>query len=163
MPAPPKYTAEVLLPMFRRAATLRNEMRAAGFTDNGGAIHSAERILDILGQRLCYPRLSHIAGIRSHPNAEFTEAALAAHRRGEKVRIEHVAPLRALTMEVIALHADGRTDDELLDHVRRHYRLVLLTAEETQALNHSNRSKMDADRIAHLRVVRPGVSKSGAS
>jgi hypothetical protein len=33
--------------MFRKAAALRNEMIAAGFTDNGGAIHSAERILNI--------------------------------------------------------------------------------------------------------------------
>jgi hypothetical protein len=43
-----KYDAANLIPMFRLAARLRNEMKNAGFTDNGGAIHSAERILNIL-------------------------------------------------------------------------------------------------------------------
>jgi len=42
-----KYYSGNLIPMFRKAAALRNEMIAAGFTDNGGAIHSAERILNI--------------------------------------------------------------------------------------------------------------------
>ena len=41
--------------MFRKAAMMRNEMLADGFTDNGGAIHSASRILDILCHRVCYP------------------------------------------------------------------------------------------------------------
>jgi hypothetical protein len=53
----------------------RNEMLAAGFTDNGGAIHSAERILDILGQRLKYPGLSHGNALRHYPKAEFSDAA----------------------------------------------------------------------------------------
>lgn len=50
--------------MFRLAAELRRRMLDAGFSDNGGAIHSAERILNILGQRLCYPGLSHINNLR---------------------------------------------------------------------------------------------------
>ena len=45
--------------MFRLAAKLCKRMRAAGFTDNGGAIHSAERILNMLGLCLVYPDLSH--------------------------------------------------------------------------------------------------------
>ena len=55
-----KYRPEILIPMFRKAAKFRNDMLNAGFTDNGGAIHSAERILNILGQRLKYPELNHI-------------------------------------------------------------------------------------------------------
>ena len=76
-----KYSANNLVPMFRKAATLRNEMLASGFTDNGGAIHSAERILDILGQRLNYPNLSHLNNLRDYPNAELSPAALEAHQR----------------------------------------------------------------------------------
>jgi len=37
-----KYEPLQLIEMFRMAAALRNEMLSVGFTDNGGAIHSAE-------------------------------------------------------------------------------------------------------------------------
>jgi hypothetical protein len=43
-----KYDPATLVRMFRKAAKFPQEMLDAGFTDNGGAIHSAERILDIL-------------------------------------------------------------------------------------------------------------------
>lgn len=155
-----KYRSEVLLPMFRKAADLRESMLAEGFTDNGGAIHSASRILDILGQRVCYPGLSHINGLRSYPGGEFTESAWKAHNAGERVLIEHVSPLRALTVAAIALHTKGASDDEILDYVRRHYRLVHLTAAETSALNKRNRSKLDPERIGHLRLVKRPVHNS---
>src|SRR3954463_10815932 len=96
-----KYSAETLIPMFRKAAALRDEMIAAGFTDNGGAIHSASRILDILGLRLNYPNLSHINSLRHHANAECSPAALKAIASGDRVFIEHVSPLRALTRAAI--------------------------------------------------------------
>ena len=104
-----KYVPETLVPMFRKAAALRNEMVASGFTDNGGAIHSAERILDILGLRLNYPRLTHINNLRDHPDAEFSLAALAAHERGDQVFIEHVSPLRDLTRHAIGVLDRGAT------------------------------------------------------
>ena len=50
-----KYTATNLIPAFRIAVRARNEMRGVGFTDNGGAIASATRVLDILGMHVCYP------------------------------------------------------------------------------------------------------------
>ena len=150
-----KYFPQNLIPMFRKAAGLRNEMIASGFTDNGGAIHSAERILDILGQRLNYPRLTHINNLRSHPGAEFSRAALEAHERGEKVLIEHVSPIRDFTRCAIAEIDNGASDQEITDYVRRHYRLVLLTTEEIQRLNKINRSQMTTDRLgqAGIKVV----------
>ena len=138
--------------MFRKAAALRNEMLASGFTDNGGAIHSAERILDILGQRLNYPGLTHINNLRGYPNAEFSVAALSAAERGERIFIEHVSPLRDLTRRAIAVLDQGATDQELADFVVRHYRLVLLSAEETQHLNRINRSRMTADRLGEAGI-----------
>lgn len=63
-PRPKKYEPLKLVEMFRLAAKLRAQMIAGGFTDNGGAIHSAERILNILGLRLCYPQLSHITAVQ---------------------------------------------------------------------------------------------------
>ena len=147
-----KYLPENLVPMFRKAATLRNEMLASGFTDNGGAIHSAERILDILGQRLNYPRLTHINKLRQYPDAEFSVAALRAHERGERVFVEHVSPLRDLTRKAIGVLDRGASDQELIEFVIRHYRLVLLTAEETQHLNRVNRSRMTPDRLGEAGI-----------
>src|SRR3954464_4134628 len=92
-----KYEPAKLIAMFRMAAALRGQMQEVGFTDNGGAIHSAERILNILGLRLCYPGLTHINNLRHYPNAPFSAEALIAHKAGEKVLIEHVSPHRALT------------------------------------------------------------------
>lgn len=147
-----KYTSENLIPMFRKAASLRNEMMDFGFTDNGGAIHSAERILDILGLRLNYPGLSHINNLRNYPGAEFSFGALEAHERGEKVRIEHVSPHRAFTRGAIAELSSGISDEEFSSYVKRNYRLVLLTIEETKRLNKINRSRMTANRLGEAGI-----------
>lgn len=147
MARPPKYSPEVLIPVFRKAAAFRDEMLAAGFTDNGGAIHSAERILNILGQRLKYPGLSHINSFRHHPAAEFSEAAWEVHRAGGAVQIEHVSPLRHLTREAIRLVTNGATDAELVAFILAKYRLTLLTRDEMAALNKVNRSRMTEDRL----------------
>ncbi len=154
----PKYTVDNLIPMFIKAAALRNEMCDLGFTDNGGAIHSAERILDILGQRLKYPGLSHINNYKNYENAEFSVKALKAHKRGEKVLIEHVAPRRDFTCQAIDLlkkHSGDHTDfaDELKRFVKKHYRLVLLTPDETTHLNQLNRSKMKEGRLDEAGIV----------
>lgn len=116
-----------------------------------------ERILDILGQRLCYPRLSHINQLKTAEDAEASVSAEAARRRGEKVNIEHVAPLRALAKEVIARIDRGASDDELLAFIRATYRLVLLTPEETTMVNRLNRCRLTEDRIAEagIRLARP--------
>ena len=151
--------------MFREAAALRNKMIAAGFTDNGGAIHSAERILDILGQRLNYPRLSHSNNLRDYPGAEFSPAARAAHERGEKVLIEHVSPTRAFTRGAIEKIDSGASDREFKRYVKQHYRLVLLTAKETQRLNKMNRSQMTRDRLgkAGIRMKAPRRRRRAAA
>ena len=148
--------------MFRKAASLRNEMIASGFTDNGGAIHSAERILDILGQRLNYPGLNHINNLRNYPDAEFSPAALEAHERGEKVLIEHVSPTRAFTRGAMAEIDKVKGDQEFMDYVKRNYRLVLLTAEETRRLNKMNRSQMTPDRLGQANISIANRSPAGS-
>jgi hypothetical protein len=147
-PRPKKYEPLKLVEMFRLAAKLRAQMIAGGFTDNGGAIHSAERILNILGLRLCYPQLSHINNLRQLPDAPFSEDALVAHKAGQRVLIEHVNPHRALTRSALAEIEAGATDSQFLVFVRTHFRLALLTESETTRLNRLNRSKIDADRLA---------------
>jgi hypothetical protein len=130
-------------------------MLGAGFTDNGGAIHSAERILNILGPCLCYPQLSHINNLRDLPNAPFSEEALKAYKQGKRVLIEHVSPHRELTRLAISKIDAGATDAEFIDFVCEHYQLALLTEEETARLNKINRSRIDPSRLmsAGIRLV----------
>jgi hypothetical protein len=133
--------------MFRQAAALRNKMIAAGFTDNGGAIHSCERILDILGQRIKYPGLGHINNLRKFNRAVFSVGALAAYKKGGRVLIEHVSPIRNFTRRAIDLITEGCTDDELIAFVKHKYQLVLLTPVEARQLNKMNRSRMVVNRL----------------
>lgn len=142
-----KYDPDTLIAMFRLAAALRKQMLDVGFTDNGGAIHSAERILNILGLRLCYPDLTHINNLRDHPEAPFSEAALVAYKKGEKVLIEHVSPHRALTRQAIEQIEAGVNDDEFKKFVKKHFQLALLTETETIHLNSLNRSRLEPDRL----------------
>jgi hypothetical protein len=149
-----KYHSGNLIPMFRLAAKLCKEMRAAGFTDNGGAIHSAERILDILGLCLVYPDLSHINNLRKYKKAEFSVKARAAYDRGEKILIEHVSPARDFTRRAIE-KIDELDDDGFARFVKRHFRLVFLTPQETARLNRENRSKMSSKRLAGIKMAKP--------
>ena len=151
-PRESKYSPENLIRMFRKAAFLRNEMIDFGFTDNGGAIHSAERILDLLGLRLNYSGLNHINNLRNYPGAEFSPAALEAHERGERCWIEHVSPRRAFTRGAIREIDKGASVQEFTDYVRKHFRLVLLTAEEKQRLDRINRSEMTQDRLGSVGI-----------
>ncbi len=153
MKSPPKYSEVNLIPIFRKAADFRNEMLSLDFTDNGGAIHSAERILDILGQRLKYPGLSHINNYKKYPNAEFSEAAWKEHENGKKVLIEHVSPIRAFTRKAIKMIGEGATDEELKNFVKNNYRLVLLTPDETMILNKQNRSQMAVNRLEQTGII----------
>ena len=142
-----KYTKENLIPMFRKAAKFRDEMNNAGFTDNGGAIHSAERILNILGCVIRYPGLSHQNDLRFHDAAEFSDKAWRAFQKGQKIEIEHVAPHRDLTRNSIRIINEGKSDRQLTNYIRKHYRLVLLTPTERASLDNKNRSKMEEDRL----------------
>ena len=150
-----KYRTDNLVPMFLKAAALRNDMLASGFSDNGGAIHSAERILDILGLWVKYPELTHRNGLKLIEAAECSEEAFRARRKGETVLIEHVSPLRDLTRK--AIHAVEGLDQKaaqrkLVGFLEKHYRLVLLTPEETIRLNKENRSKMDPERLKGIKM-----------
>jgi hypothetical protein len=142
-----KYSPDLLIAMFRRAAALRNEMLEAGFTDNGGAIHSAERILNILGLCLNYPELSHINNLRRSQNAIFSIEALELHKGGNKVLIEHVSPIRHFTQMAIDRIGQQVSDAEFKAFVREHYKFVLLSPAETLRLNKINRSKLTPDRL----------------
>ncbi len=60
-----KYTPETLLPALRLFIEARNKANAAGFPDNGGAIHSVERIIDVLCIRVKYG-LTHVNNLKKN-------------------------------------------------------------------------------------------------
>jgi hypothetical protein len=70
-----KYSVRDLIKLFRIAAESRNKMLKAGATDNVGAIHSATRILEILGLRVRYNDVGHINNLRHWLDAEFSVKA----------------------------------------------------------------------------------------
>ena len=78
--------------------------------------------------------------------------AKVAHERGEQVFIEHVSPLRDFTRQAIKLLDEGAGDDEVTDYIVEHFRLVLLTKEETRRLNKINRSRMTPDRLGEAGI-----------
>ena len=150
-----KFTTREYIAGFRKAAAFRNEMLAKGIlNDNGGAIHAAERILNLLGQCLTYPGVSHIRKVKDHPAAEFSIAAKKAYDRGERVFVEHVAPHRALTREAVEIVTKGATDKQLIEWIKKNYRLIHLTADETAQLNARNRTRIDSKRLGGILVWR---------
>jgi hypothetical protein len=141
-----------MLPALRLFIDARTRAIKAGFTDNGGAIHSVERILDIMCQRLCYPQISHIKNLKALTDVECSVGAHEARLRGETIYIEHVMPQRAFARLVIDLVSEGISDAQLLQFLKANYRLVLLSRDETQRLNRLNRSRLSPDRIADASI-----------
>ncbi len=148
-----KYNPAMLLPALRLFIDARNSAIATGFTDNGGAIHSVERILDILCQRVKYPYLRHTNSLKKDLRAECSVEAHHARERGEKVLVEHVMPQRAFAQEVIRLVTSNITDEGIISFIQKNYRLVLLTPQETTALNRVNRSRITPDRLTEAGIL----------
>ena len=148
-----KYKPAEMLAPLRLFVDARRRALEAGFTDNGGAIHSIERILDILAQRLCYPFISHINSLKKHPNADCSVAAFEARSTGGRLFIEHVMPQREYARRICDMIESGASDEALLHYVRQTYRLVILTEEETLNLNRQNRSRLSPDRLADAGIV----------
>ena len=142
-----KYTPKNLLPALRTFAKARNACLKQDFTDNGGAIHSIERIVDILGLALKYPHLSHRNNLKEDKSAEISIEARKALKTGDKVQIEHVLPQRAFAREVCKKIDDGKTDEQIISYIKSEYRLVLLSVGERARLDKSNRSKISKTRL----------------
>lgn len=154
-----KYPPEKLLPPLRLFIKARNESVDSGFTDNGGAIHSVERIVDILSLRVRYPHLGHINYLKRDEGAEISAEAHKARQHGESVLIEHVMPQRAYAREIIRIVTEGGSDNDVIRFINENYRLVLLTKAETSRINKLNRSKITEDRVADAGIELHKVPK----
>lgn len=140
-----KYTPANLLALFRLATKFRNDCLKQGYTDNMGAIHSAERAIHLLTIRLRYPGLSHIRLYCDYQKAEFSVKALEGFERGEKPRIEHVQPHRAFVAKLMNSTLLG--DEELFAIIKKDFRLVLVTRDEAKHLDGLNRTKIERGRL----------------
>jgi hypothetical protein len=147
-----KRNKEVLLRLFIEAAKFRNKISADGRHDNVGAIYSASRILDILGLIIRYDDTSHHRNIKRLKDAECSAAVCASKRKD--AQIEHVQPLRALTVAAIEAAKIGKPNAEkrVEKFVKENYRLVLLTKEERKALDRRNRTKIDPNRLRGVKM-----------
>jgi|LauGreDrversion4_2_1035121.scaffolds.fasta_scaffold611662_1 hypothetical protein len=137
-----------MLPALRHFIEARAKALSHGYiTENGGAIHSVERILNILSLRLCYPHISHQNSLKTCPNTHLSVAAHAARLAGPKVEIEHVLPQRSFTNLVCDMVEQGATDADVVDYIKDNFRLVLFTPEERRLLDRVNRSRIVEDSL----------------
>ncbi|HME27861.1 MAG TPA: hypothetical protein VKI44_42175 [Acetobacteraceae bacterium] len=136
----------------RAAARHRRELLDAGLTDNGGAIWTVTRLVDLISENHCYPDLRHVNNYKQSPHAECSVAAYQAMQQGEPVRIEHVAPRRQFAVAVCEEIEAGASDRAVLAYIKRTFRLVVLTPDEQTTLNRGNRSRLTPDRIAEAGI-----------
>lgn len=148
-----KYSADDMFPALRHFIEARAIALSQGIiTDNGGAIHSVERILNIMSVRICYPHVSHSNNLKTCPNAHRSAAAHGARLRGEKVEIEHVLPQRAYAKAICDMVTNGASDAEVIRFIEQNFRLVLLTPEERRSLDRINRTRIMTDRLAEAGI-----------
>jgi hypothetical protein len=145
-----KYRPDTLMPGLRIFVKARRQALNADFTDNAGAIHSVKRIVDLLGERLCFPQHSHIDNIKVDSALEISKAAHRARRSGEPVRIEHVAPRIDLARRVCEMVERGATDKAVLNYIARNFRLVVVTPAEAATIDRANKSRIAPDRLAGI-------------
>ncbi len=87
-----KYNSENLLPALHLFIEARNKAIEAGITDNGGAIHSVEHIVDMLSMHLCHPQESHINNLKSDPSVEINVDILNDQLRNDDSAFSRFQP-----------------------------------------------------------------------
>jgi hypothetical protein len=157
-------SVEAMLAALRPLVKARSEANALGLTDNHGAIHSIERVLNILRLRLVHPNIDHVRNIKHDPNVEGTAEAFAARERGERVDIEHVYPRREVAVAVCDLITRGASDRQLRNYIVRTSHVVLLTPTQRIAVDAvpGNRSRYTEERLkaAGIKVFRQRGKRS---
>lgn len=137
----------------RLFAEARKVALQSGFTDNAGAIHSIERILEILCRKIVFPSVAHPNGLKRHERVEISIAAHAEREAGNlgAIQIEHVMPQRAFAREVLS-RLERFSDSEIEDYISTTYRIVILTKKERRQCDRLNRTRMTPDRIAEAGI-----------
>ena len=145
-----ELSSETLIKALRSFQEWRKSVLDMRVNDNAGAIHSAERIAELLSLKIAYPKLSHINNLRDKEFAWFSKKAKIAYERKETVQIEHVFPKRAYTVELLSIISKGTTNEEIAKWIRENFKLALLTPDERSQLDKENRTKHSHNRLAGI-------------
>jgi len=151
----PKYSwsqlpNEAFIDALRSFEEWRRRVNSEGINDNAGAIHSAERLAELLSLKIAYPGLSHINELRNYDGAKFSKKAWAAFKKGEKVEIEHVSPKRAYTIALLSALSKTNDKNKIKKWIRKNFKLILLTTSERVNLDRVNRIRMCPDRLSGI-------------
>ncbi len=127
-------------------------MHEMGLNDNVGAIHSAERIAELLSLKIAYPGLTHINKLRHYKFAWFSKNAKTAFDKDQKakIEIEHIFPKRVYTQELLCKIDEEATSTNITKWINENFKLALLTPDERTTLDKENRTRNSHDRLAKI-------------
>ena len=132
---------KILIDALRSFDKWRLRVVSKGLSDNVGAIHSGERIAEMLSLKIAYPGLTHINNLRHKEFAWFSKKAEAAHKKEGAVEIEHVYPKRAYTIALLRKLSKTEDTVKIEQWIKKNFKLVLLTPSERANLDKVNRTK----------------------
>ncbi|MGA7748535.1 MAG: hypothetical protein WCA63_00140 [Gallionella sp.] len=135
-------STKILIDALRSFDEWRQRVLSKELTDNLGAIHSGERIAEMLSLKIAYPGLTHINNLRHHKElAWFSKKAKAANNKETAVEIEHVYPKRAYTIALLRKLSKTEDTVKIEQWIKKNFKLVLLTRSERANLDKINRTK----------------------
>ena len=132
----------------------RQRVHLDGVNDNAGAIHSGERMAELLSLKIVYPGLTHIDLLRFHEYAWFSKSAKTAFNNDHRanIEIEHVFPKRVYTVELLSLISKGATSEEITAWIADNFKLALLTPDERLEVDKLDRTVNRLDRLLIIRM-----------
>jgi hypothetical protein len=145
---------ETLIEALRSFEGWRKSAHKTGVNDNVGAIHSAERIAEMLSLKIAYPGLTHINNLRHKEFAWFSINAKIAFDEDKKaqIEIEHVSPKRAYTIALLKKISETEDKVKIKKWVKENFKLALLTPPERAHLDKVNRTRMCPDRLKSVEI-----------
>ena len=124
-------------------------MHDKGLNDNLGAIHSAERMAELLSLKIAYPGLTHLNKLRYCKFAWFSKDAknIFDQDKKAKIEIEHIFPKRIYTKELLCKIDEEAENKDITKWIIENFKLALLTPKERAELDKVNRTRMCPDRL----------------
>lgn len=139
----------ILITALRDCIRLRDTMNFNGLSDSSGALSSVAYLLDFLSLRRKYGTDSRDV-LKISLKIERTVGVSDAIALGEEIRVENVYSLHDWALKFIQKVNDGFNDNELLEFIDEHYRLILVTSSQSLALAKLSVSHFGMDRFEHI-------------
>ena len=139
----------ILITAIRDCIKLREDMNFNGLHDSVGALDSVGYLLDYLSLRRKYG-FADKNELKTSLKIERTIGVSDAIALGEEIRVENVYSLHDWALKFIQKVNDGFNDNELLEFIDEHYRLILVTLSQSRALANLSTSHFGMDRLDHI-------------